>query len=182
MKIDTARMDSPIGPLAIAAGPGGICAVDLGADLSRLRRAVGARAGGVEWREGRDAGGAVRALTSYFEGRLDALDSLPVDPSGTPFQRRVWLALRDIAAGTTWSYSRLARVIGSPEAVRAVGAANGANPLPLILPCHRVIGADGSLTGYGGGLDRKAWLLRHEGAMPAHRPGRSAPLPLFERG
>ena len=97
--------------------------------------------------------------------RLDALDTLPVDAGGTPFQREVWTALRAIPAGTTWSYKRLADRIARPAAVRAVGLANGANPLGIVVPCHRVIGADGSLTGYGGGLARKRWLLEHEGAL-----------------
>ena len=102
-------------------------------------------------------------LRRYFDGELDALDDIAVDPAGTPFQLRVWTALRDVRAGTTTSYSALARHIGTPNAVRAVGAANGANPIPIIIPCHRVIGADGRLVGYGGGLDRKRWLLAHEG-------------------
>jgi methylated-DNA-[protein]-cysteine S-methyltransferase len=108
----------------------------------------------------------VDALRAYFAGDLHALDTIAVDPlGGTPFQRRVWLALRSIPAGTTVSYQMLARRIRAPKAMRAVGAANGANPVPIVLPCHRVIGADGSLTGYGGGLPRKRWLLRHE-AVP----------------
>jgi methylated-DNA-[protein]-cysteine S-methyltransferase len=105
-------------------------------------------------------------LERYFEGDLSAFDGLELDPGGTQFQRSVWTALRDIPAGSTTSYSALAREIGSPSAVRAVGAANGANPIWLVIPCHRAIGADGNLTGYAGGLDRKRWLLRHEGALP----------------
>jgi methylated-DNA-[protein]-cysteine S-methyltransferase len=89
-----------------------------------------------------------------------------VRPSGTPFQRRVWDALRAIPVGTTSSYRDLAIRIGSPSAIRAVGAANGANPIPIVIPCHRVIGAGGNLVGYGGGLDRKRWLLAHEGVVP----------------
>lgn len=113
-----------------------------------------------------DPAGAVSALGTYFSGgNLAALDGLEVELNGTPFQRRVWSALRRVRAGRTVSYSDLARAIGAPAAVRAVGAANGANPIALVVPCHRVIGADGSLTGYGGGLERKRWLLRHEGAL-----------------
>ena len=93
---------------------------------------------------------------------VGGLDALPVDPGGTPFQHAVWTALRGIPAGTTASYGGLARAIGHADAVRAVGAANGANPIWLVLPCHRVIGADGSLTGYAYGLERKRWLLTHE--------------------
>lgn len=111
------------------------------------------------------AGGPViDKLAAYFEGDVSALDAIPIESPGTPFQRQVWRALREIPPGQTWSYSRLAAHIGRPQAVRAVGAANGANPIGVVVPCHRVIGADGSLTGYGGGLERKQWLLRHEAA------------------
>lgn len=102
------------------------------------------------------------AIAAYFDGDLHAIDSLPTMTEGTPFQKRVWQALRDIPAGHTMSYGDLAKRIGKPAAVRAVGLANGANPIGIVVPCHRVIGADGSLTGYGGGLERKRWLLNHE--------------------
>ena len=104
------------------------------------------------------------ALTAYFDGDLGGIDRLDCATGGTEFQRTVWAALRDIPAGRTESYGQLAARIGRPAAVRAVGLANGANPIGLIVPCHRVIGADGSLTGYGGGIERKRWLLNHEGA------------------
>ena len=109
--------------------------------------------------------GAASALRRYFGGDLAALDGVEVDTGGTPFQQSVWRALRRIPAGTTWSYARLAREIGRPAATRAVAAANGANPVSIVIPCHRVIGSDGSLTGYGGGLPRKRWLLVHEGSL-----------------
>jgi methylated-DNA-[protein]-cysteine S-methyltransferase len=115
--------------------------------------------------------GLTEAIRSYFEGNLKAIDDLPVDTLGTPFQKEVWTALRAIPCGTTISYSQLASRIGRPAAVRAVGLANGSNPVGVIVPCHRVIGADGSLTGYGGGLPRKEWLLRHESALPQTRTG-----------
>jgi methylated-DNA-[protein]-cysteine S-methyltransferase len=102
------------------------------------------------------------ALRNYFAGELDAIDHLPVKTAGTLFQRAVWSALREIPLGSTESYGKLAQRIGRPNAVRAVGLANGSNPIGVVVPCHRVIGADGSLTGYGGGMDRKRWLLRHE--------------------
>jgi methylated-DNA-[protein]-cysteine S-methyltransferase len=105
---------------------------------------------------------AVEELRAYLAGELQAFE-VPVAPQGTPFQQEVWAALRTIPFGATWSYARLARAIGRPAAVRAVGAANGQNPIALIIPCHRVIGADGTLTGYAGGLPRKQWLLAHEG-------------------
>lgn len=103
------------------------------------------------------------ALSSYFAGDLEAIEQLPVRTGGTAFQRAVWAGLRAIPAGQAWSYGDLAAFIARPRAVRAVGAANGANPVGVIVPCHRVIGADRTLTGYGGGLHRKRWLLRHEG-------------------
>ena len=119
------------------------------------------------------ASGARRALEAYFDGALAVLDALDVETGGSVFQREVWAALRAIPIGATTSYGRLAATIGRPKAVRAVGAANGANPVSIVVPCHRVIGADASLTGYGGGLERKRWLLRHEGAAPPEKP----PLP-----
>jgi methylated-DNA-[protein]-cysteine S-methyltransferase len=103
------------------------------------------------------------ALNAYFDGDLTSLDAIACATGGTPFQRAVWAALRGIPAGTTLGYGALAQRIGRPAAARAVGLANGANPISLVVPCHRVIGADGSLTGYGGGIERKRWLLRHEG-------------------
>lgn len=106
-------------------------------------------------------------LDAYFAGRLVAFD-VPMRMDGTEFQRRVWQGLCAIPYGETWSYARLAGVVGSPKACRAVGLANGRNPIGIIVPCHRVIGADGSMTGYGGGLERKRWLLEHEAR---HRGG-----------
>jgi methylated-DNA-[protein]-cysteine S-methyltransferase len=107
---------------------------------------------------------AHRQLDAYFAGELTEF-TLLLAPSGTPFQQRVWTALRDIAFGVTASYAEIARRIGAPDAVRAVGAANGRNPLSIIVPCHRVIGSGGALTGFGGGIERKRWLLQHEGAL-----------------
>jgi methylated-DNA-[protein]-cysteine S-methyltransferase len=109
---------------------------------------------------------ACQQLRAYFAGERIDFD-LPLAPCGTDFQRRVWDELRRIPFGATTSYRELARRIGHPTAVRAVGAANGRNPLPIIVPCHRVIGADGTLVGYGGGLERKQWLLRHEAEVCA---------------
>jgi methylated-DNA-[protein]-cysteine S-methyltransferase len=120
-----------------------------------------------EWK--RDAGplrDAREQLLAYFDGGRRTFD-LPLAPVGTPFQLKVWNTLARIPFGATWSYRDLAERIESPKAVRAVGAANGRNPLPIVLPCHRVIGADGSLTGFGGGLPLKRFLLEHEGAAPA---------------
>jgi methylated-DNA-[protein]-cysteine S-methyltransferase len=118
----------------------------------------------IEVRDARGASAARLALEAYFAGDLHAIDTIRTATRGTDFQRQVWAALRAVAVGTTVSYGQLAQRIGRPAAVRAVGAANGANPIPVVVPCHRVIGADASLTGFGGGLERKRWLLAHEGA------------------
>lgn len=107
-----------------------------------------------------------QAIHAYFAGELNALDPLPIAFGGTVFQQTVWQALQTIPAGKTLSYGQLAAQIGNPKGMRAVGLANGANPIALIVPCHRVIGANGTLTGYGGGMERKHWLLRHEGSLP----------------
>ena len=106
--------------------------------------------------------GVASVMAAYFDGDIHAIDSLPVATGGTAFQKSVWQALRSIPAGETISYGELAKRLGNPAAVRAVGLANGANPIGIVVPCHRVIGANGSLTGYGGGLERKQWLLNHE--------------------
>ena len=123
------------------------------------------RFGKFTFKENLQAESAASALQRYFAGDLRALDAIEVDTGGTAFQQSVWRALRRIPAGSTWSYARLAAEIGRPSATRAVAAANGANPVSIVVPCHRVIGSDGSLTGYGGGLPRKRWLLVHEGAL-----------------
>ena len=134
---------------------------DKGDRLLRMLRLHYAQSG-FELQEARTDSLARQALEAYFEGQLAAIEAIRTQTRGTEFQRRVWAALRQIPAGTTMSYGQLAAKIGQPAAVRAVGAANGANPTPVIVPCHRVIGADASLTGFGGGLERKRWLLAHE--------------------
>ncbi|WP_322045448.1 methylated-DNA--[protein]-cysteine S-methyltransferase [Paraburkholderia sp. J67] len=111
---------------------------------------------------------ASHAMQHYFDGDIAAIDTLACSTGGTAFQREVWAALRSIAQGSTISYTLLAQRIGRPSSVRAVGHANGANPIGIVVPCHRVVGSDGSLTGYGGGLDRKRWLLEHERRNGAH--------------
>jgi methylated-DNA-[protein]-cysteine S-methyltransferase len=111
----------------------------------------------------RNPGGLTQALCAYFEGELAAIRGLPVVFGGTEFQRDVWRGLLRIPCGQTRSYGDIAREIGRPKAVRAVGLANGSNPIGIVVPCHRVIGSNGTLTGYGGGIERKRWLLAHEG-------------------
>ncbi len=165
------RLATPIGELLIVTDRDGKLRVADWTDyedrmLLLLRRHYGE--GGYTLKAARDPGGLTSAMRSYFEGDLDILDRLSVATAGTPFQRDVWRALREIKCGTTISYAELARRIGRPSAVRAVGLANGQNPISIVVPCHRVIGSNGSLTGYGGGIERKRWLLRHEGV--ASRP------------
>lgn len=173
------RIDSPIGTiLLVHDAAGAVRALDFADYEARLQRLLqrywGRDSVGFVLRAG-SAPAAVRtALAAYFSGSLSALDGLAVTTGGTPFQRQVWTALRRIPAGTTLSYGGLAEILGRPSAMRAVGLANGANPVAIIVPCHRVIGADSSLTGYGGGLPRKKWLLQHEGAVFKESGGRRA--------
>ena len=165
VRIAWSTYQSPIGPLTLVVRGEMLLTLAFDADPARTAAALARRLDADA-----AAGTAPRALRNrldrYFGGEVDALDRIVVEPGGTPFQQRVWTALRGIPAGTTTSYGELARRIGRPGAVRAVGAANGANPVAVVVPCHRVIGANGSLVGYGGGLDRKRWLLAHEGVMP----------------
>jgi methylated-DNA-[protein]-cysteine S-methyltransferase len=158
------RLSSPIGVLLVVIDDQErLRALDWEDYEARMRRLLRLHYGGqVELVNGVTPARVRAALTAYFEGSLAGIDDLQVETGGTPFQRSVWSALRTIRAGDTWSYRKLAERIGAPKAVRAVGLANGANPVGVVVPCHRVIGADGSLTGYGGGLDRKRWLLAHE--------------------
>jgi methylated-DNA-[protein]-cysteine S-methyltransferase len=162
--LEVGTLDSPIGPLGLAAEDGVLVAVTFDG-LPRLRTWADRVLGRREWVEVPDPAGVTAFFRRFFAGDGDALRSVPVRFHGTDFQRRTWEALRRIRAGETWSYLRLARELGDPKATRAVGAANGQNPVPVIVPCHRVIGSDGSLTGFGGGLERKRWLLQHEGAL-----------------
>jgi methylated-DNA-[protein]-cysteine S-methyltransferase len=153
-------IDSPVGPLLLAADDDGLRLVEFQQSRHRVKRAD-------DWVEGGHAVfDATRTqLDEYFRGERKHFD-LPLAPRGTEFQREVWFALATIPYGETVSYAQLAGRVGRPSAMRAVGAANGRNPLPIVLPCHRVIGADGSLTGFGGGLPTKQFLLELEGALP----------------
>ena len=166
MRLRCASVASPIGRLTLAARDDRLCLLHFGDDEPLVARTLARWYPGAAIERSPDPAGAATALGRYFDGDLDALDGIEVELNGTPFQRRVWAALRAIRAGTTCSYAGLARRIDAGSAVRAVGAANGANPVALVVPCHRVIGSDGSLTGYGGGIDRKRWLLQHEGVLP----------------
>lgn len=166
MRLFCERVPSPIGRILLVSDGTALHALDFEAFEARALRLLQRYHGPCELVPGRAAGVAER-IAAYFAGELTALDTIPVETGGSAFQRRVWRGLRRIPAGSTMSYGRLAAEIGAPTASRAVGLANGANPIALVIPCHRVIGANGSLTGYGGGLERKAWLLRHEGGAAA---------------
>jgi methylated-DNA-[protein]-cysteine S-methyltransferase len=166
MKLKLSELESPIGLIRVVVGPDGLCDLDFTDRWETKRRRLERRFGAIETERVADAERVVSRLRAYFDGQLDALDSLPIDPGGTPFQRKVWSALRTIPVGTTTSYGALAERVGLAGGARPVGTANGRNPIAIVIPCHRVIGADGSLTGYAGGLARKRWLLDHEGALP----------------
>jgi len=161
-----ARFASPVGELVLTASDTGLTGIYF--PTSRHGPPPVERADWVE-DDGRQPATAIlararRQLEEYFAGTRTTFD-VPLAPTGTPFEQRVWEALRAIPYGTTTSYGVLARQLGDPRATRAVGAANGRNPIPIIVPCHRVVGARGELTGFGGGIDRKRWLLEHEGAL-----------------
>ena len=160
--LEIADLASPVGPLTLAVRAGRLCALDFADRWPRRRAALARRFGRCDMRAAADPAGVVARLARYFAGDVEALATIPVDPGGTPFQQKVWHALREIPAGRTASYGELARAIGAAGAARAVGAANRSNPVAIVIPCHRVIGADGCLTGYAGGLHRKRWLLDHE--------------------
>jgi methylated-DNA-[protein]-cysteine S-methyltransferase len=165
-KVD--RLPTPVGELVIVADAAGrLRAIDWTDHEARMRRLLDRYCGRglYSLSPARDPGGLTRAMGSYFKGDIAVIDTLPVETTGTPFQRSVWQALRKIRSGTTISYAELALRIGNPRAVRAAGLANGQNPIGIVVPCHRVIGSNGTLTGYGGGLPRKKWLLEHEGAL-----------------
>ncbi len=161
--IEIAVVHTPIGALTLASKDARLCLLHFGAREAPIRATLQRWYPGETIERRRDPGGAATALAKYFSGQLDVLDTIEVEFNGTPFQQSVWRALRTIRPGHTASYSDIAGVIGAPRAVRAVGAANGANPIAVVVPCHRVIGSNGTLTGYGGGLRNKEWLLRHEG-------------------
>ena len=159
------RIPSPVGEvLVVTDADGAVRALDFHDYEARLRLLLRRHYGEVVLNEGRAPQPVRQAVEAWFGGDLTAFDAVEVKTGGTDFQRSVWRALRDIPAGETRSYGQLATAIGAPKAVRAVGLANGANPVGVIVPCHRVIGANGTLTGYAGGLERKRWLLAHEAA------------------
>jgi len=159
------RIATPTGVvLLITDAEGAVRALDFADYEERMMRLLGRHWRGAALVDGRAPSAVRSAVEAYFGGDLTALDGLEVRTNGTEFQRSVWAALRAIPHGETRTYGQLAAAIGRPKAVRAAGLANGQNPVAVIVPCHRVIGANGTLTGYAGGIERKQWLLEHEAA------------------
>jgi len=166
MNLALVELESPMGKIRAVSAIVGVCDLDFSDRWEKKKARLERRYGPLSIEPG-DPLNVVSRLRAYFAGDLAALDDLAVDPGGTAFQRSVWSALRRIPAGETRSYGDLAAQIGNPQAPRAVGAANGRNPIAIVVPCHRVIGADGSLVGYGGGLERKRTLLALEAEVAA---------------
>jgi methylated-DNA-[protein]-cysteine S-methyltransferase len=167
------RIDTPVGPMLIAVdAQERLRVLDWESHIERMERLMERYygPGAVVLQESSGPNAVSEKLKAYVAGELGAIDDIATETTGTPFQRRVWAALREIPAGRTWSYGQLAAHVGEPGAARAVGLANGSNPIGIVVPCHRVIGANGALTGYGGGIERKRWLLRHEGAAFRDEP------------
>lgn len=164
------EIDSPAGFITLAHWDGRLYALGFSDHWQPLEHALLRRWPGVDLAQRAPAWPIRERLEAYFGGVLAAIESIPVETAGTAFQRAVWAALRTIPCGRTISYRDLARAIGAPHALRAVGLANGSNPISIVIPCHRVIGSDGRLNGYGGGLARKRWLLEHERALGPSLP------------
>lgn len=157
------RVPSPIGEILVVCTADGLCALDYAGYEERMHRLLRARFGAADLREAANPQGLADRVRAYFDGSMDAFDDVPLDMGGSPFQRIVWEGLRAIPAGETVTYGMLAARLGRPSASRAVGLANSLNPVAIVVPCHRVVGSKGALTGYAGGLERKRWLLDHEG-------------------
>jgi methylated-DNA-[protein]-cysteine S-methyltransferase len=156
-----------VGTILLVADGTRLAALDFAGFETRMHALLATRYRQPRIVERRDPAGLSTRVRAYLAGDRSALDSVDVDGGGTPFQRLVWNALRAIPSGTTTTYGEIARRIGRPQASRAVGLANAKNPIAIVVPCHRVVGANGALTGYAGGLERKRWLLRHEGVALA---------------
>jgi methylated-DNA-[protein]-cysteine S-methyltransferase len=159
------RLNSPIGTIVLISDGQALRVLDFVDCEERMRRLLKLHYGERPVVASHESLGLKRSIEAYFDGDLKSVDAIPVNTEGTPFQKQVWAELRAIPAGVTLSYGGLAKRIGRPGASRAVGLANGSNPIAIVVPCHRVIGSTGALTGYGGGMERKKWLLEHEGAQ-----------------
>ena len=170
------EFDSPVGMIDLLTNGHVLVSLDFRTHEARRTELLQRYVGAVQVTKATQRSEALTRLEDYFAGDLQAIKSLAVEQLGTPFQQKVWAALRTVPVGTTATYQQIAEQIGSPKACRAVGLANGANPVAIVVPCHRVIGANQTLTGYGGGLERKQWLLEHEGVNLATLPSRRAVL------
>ena len=157
------HIDSPIGTILIVVDGEQLCSLDFADYEQRMMTLLLRRYGPIHLAQTIDPCGFSSHIRDYFAGDYRCLDAIPVSTGGTAFQQQVWSTLRTIPPGTTINYGEIAAKLGKPAAYRAVGGANALNPIPIVLPCHRVVGADASLTGYGGGIERKRWLLQHEG-------------------
>jgi methylated-DNA-[protein]-cysteine S-methyltransferase len=156
-------IDSPIGSIVLVVDEGQLCVLDYADYEPRMMKLLWRRYGEVHLERVSNPCGFSKRISDYLAGDYACLDAIPVSTGGTAFQREVWRALRSIPVGETRTYAELAAQVGRPTAYRAVGATNALNPVAIVLPCHRVIGASSALTGYAGGLERKRWLLQHEG-------------------
>ena len=163
LRFQTIEQDHAIGPIHVVADGATLLAMEFGDVEHRLMPMLRARYGtGLRLEPVDDLDEIAVAIRAYFDGDLRAIDRLAVDGGGTAFQRRAWDALREIPPGETRTYGQMAALLGRSNAARAVGSANALNPISLVVPCHRLVGSDGALTGYGGGIERKRWLLAHE--------------------
>lgn len=163
MKLQIDRIESPLGTILLVSDETSICALDFVGYEARMMGLLQKRYPSVELTDSIDPHGFSNKVRAYLAGDYDSLANIPVNAGGTDFQHLVWQGLRSIPVGTTLSYGELANKLGKPTAARAVGMANSLNPIAIVVPCHRVIGAKAKLTGYAGGLERKQWLLQHEG-------------------
>ncbi|BAB76689.1 methylated-DNA--[protein]-cysteine S-methyltransferase [Anabaena sp. FACHB-709] len=165
MKLLIDKISSEIGTILIVSDGKSLCALDFEDYQPRMLKLLQKRYGSCDFQEVENPQGFSSLIQAYLQGDRHSLKNLPIETGGTPFQQQVWLALQTIPWGTTISYGELAAKINKPTAYRAVGLANSFNPIAIVLPCHRVIGANNLLTGYAGGLERKRWLLHHEGVV-----------------
>ncbi|MES1022237.1 methylated-DNA--[protein]-cysteine S-methyltransferase [Gloeocapsa sp. BRSZ] len=157
------EIDTAIGTILLVADRQALCALEYADQQTQLIQRLTRRFGQLQLQRAKNPHGFTNLLAAYFAGDYNAINRIPINPGGTPFQQQVWLALRDIPSGNIISYGELAAKLEKPTAARAVGMANAVNPVAIVVPCHRVIGANATLVGYGGGIERKQWLLRHEG-------------------
>ena len=163
MKLFIDRIDSPIGTILLVADNESLCALDYAGYEHRMMKLLQARYAQISLQETPDPCGLSSVLRRYLAGDLACVDHIPVNTGGTGFQQEVWFALRRIPPGSVMTYGEMAAQLGRPTAYRAVGMTNALNPIAIVVPCHRLVGANGALTGYAGGLNRKKWLLEHEG-------------------